>query len=98
MPRKLQVGECEPVAVQPRRSWRRRSIQMVCFRSTTVPVILAVVSAIGCAHRAMDPTLERPGLAVVRVANSGPPAGGSCGFIISSDGLVVTTSGIIAGG
>jgi S1-C subfamily serine protease len=71
---------------------------MRCFRSTIVAGILGVLSALGCAHQPIDPTLAHPELAVVRVANSGSPPVAGCGFIISSDGLVVTTSRIIAGG
>jgi S1-C subfamily serine protease len=71
---------------------------MLCFRATTVLAILGVGLALGCAHPPIDPTIAHPELAVVRVANSGSPPAAGCGFIISSDGLVVTSSRLIAAG
>jgi S1-C subfamily serine protease len=60
-------------------------------------VTLAAVSLLGCAHQHVDPTITHPELAVLRV--NGPEAGlGGYGFLISANGMIVTTSRLISDG
>jgi hypothetical protein len=71
---------------------------MLIFRPKTLFALFSLFSLYGCAHEHVDPTIAHPELAVVRVSSkeAGPEA--RCGFLISANGMIVTTSHLMSSG
>ncbi len=70
----------------------------MCFTySRPLSFSLAVVSVLGCAQDHVNPAIARPELAVVRISSTRLGSNPGCGFLISANGLLVTTARLAAG-